>query len=392
MAEIRKRSDRRRRPWIVDFLDNTGRRHRLAAETKAEAQKLLVEKTGEAARLGPSNADREITVSEYAETWLARVQSELKYASVKAYAYCLRVHIIPAFGASRVCELNRFHVKQWLDSKRDTGLSRASIAHFRAVLSAVLSEAVEDGLLANNPALAVGRQKRRTTSVATDSIRPFSETEVAQLLDATPDHATRTLLMLLARSGLRPGEAIALQWSDLDLSNRQILVERALYDGHVDTPKSGKSRRVDMSAQLAAALSALYVQREKETLAGSWSELPAWVFLRRDGQPLKLERARHAFARAMKRAGLSGHVLYDLRHTFITTLLAKGAPLTYISRQAGHNKPTTTLSFYAHWIPNADRSFVDALDQPSLAPLAPLSEPKSQHSEGKLAETSLCTP
>ena len=54
--------------------------------------------------------------------------------------------------------------------------------------------------------------------------------------------------------------------------------------------------------------------------------------------------------------------LYDLRHTFATTLLAEGAPLTYVAAQMGHTKPTTTLLWYAHWLPRGDKHWVDALD------------------------------
>ena len=63
----------------------------------------------------------------------------------------------------------------------------------------------------------------------------------------------------------------------------------------------------------------------------------------------------------MKTAGLSGHRLYDLRHPFATTLLANGAPITYVAAQLGHSKSTTTLAWYAHWLPKNDRGYVDAL-------------------------------
>jgi integrase len=77
--------------------------------------------------------------------------------------------------------------------------------------------------------------------------------------------------MLLAPAGLRPGEAIALQWTDLDFTAREILIERNFYDGHLNTPKSGGGRRVDISRGLALDLSSLYVQREREKLEGQWT-------------------------------------------------------------------------------------------------------------------------
>ena len=59
---------------------------------------------------------------------------------------------------------------------------------------------------------------------------------------------------------------------------------------------------------------------------------------------------------------MSGHRLYDLRHTFATLLLAKGAPITYVAAQLGHAKPSTTLQWYARWLPQADAGFVHRLD------------------------------
>ena len=60
-------------------------------------------------------------------------------------------------------------------------------------------------------------------------------------------------------------------------------------------------------------------------------------------------------------AGLPRHRLYDLRHTSATHLLADGAPITYVAAQLGHRKPTTTLAFYAHWIPRGDKTYIDRL-------------------------------
>jgi integrase len=71
---------------------------------------------------------------------------------------------------------------------------------------------------------------------------------------------------LLARTGLRLGEAIGLQWGEIDVQGRFIEVRRTLSDRRVTTPKSGKSRRVDMSQQLTETFRTLLLERKKETL------------------------------------------------------------------------------------------------------------------------------
>ena len=70
-----------------------------------------------------------------------------------------------------------------------------------------------------------------------------------------------------------------------------------------------------------------------------------------------------AWRRVLKKAKLPASRLYDLRYTFATTLLAEGAPLTYVAAQMGHTTPTTTLLWYAHWRLRGDKRWVDALDR-----------------------------
>lgn len=66
----------------------------------------------------------------------------------------------------------------------------------------------------------------------------------------------------------------------------------------------------------------------------------------------------------LKAAELPNFRLYDLRHTFASLPLAQNAPITYVAAQLGHAKPTTTLQWYAHWLPTNRRTYVDALDAP----------------------------
>ncbi len=383
MADVRKRRDRKGKPWIADYLDANRRRHRIAAETKEAAQLLLAEKTKESRERGPTVGNPDITLKDYAAKWLPRIEPDLKHKSRVSYRYAFGKHIIPDLGKHKLRDLSRPLVKWFLDQKREAKLAKASISFLKSVLSSMLSEALEDGIVTRNVALSTGRKKRKATTQGqgdpTASVRPLAENEVAALLEAAPDEEYRTVFMVLVRAGLRPGEMLGLKWTDFNFTDRQILVERAIEDGHIDTPKSGRSRLVDMSQGLAAALSQLYIQREREQLQGIWGErgLPPWVFCgsEKNGEPLDIDKVRYRFHRALKKAGTSGHMLYDLRHTFASTLLAKGAPITYVAAQMGHSNANITLKHYARWIPSADRSFVDSLDileheaQPRLAPL-----------------------
>jgi integrase len=392
MADVWKRAGRKSKPWVCDYLDASGRRHRIACDSKESAQLLLAEKTKEARDTGPTIRRPEMTVAEYAELWLRELPTTVKYSTLKTYRWALSKHILPTFRRTRLRDLTPGHVRMFLSEKHQAGLAKNTVRQLRSTLSAMIGLALADGgLVTKNAAKeVVMRHPRGEGSQEVEKERVLTESEVAAVIGTARDSQERALLMTLARTGCRPGEAMALQWSDPNFTQRKLRIERAIYDGVEGTTKTGKRRYVDISQQLAAALAGLYRDREKEKLAGKWAEIPDQIFVRANGSPLTIADVRRIFDRAARRAGISGHTTYDLRHTFASLLLAKNMPLTYVSAQLGHAKPTTTLLHYSHWIGFGDQqSFVDALDEPALAPLSGTTLENVAYSRGILPETQL---
>jgi len=370
MASIRRRRRGRQDVWIVDYRDAGGRRHRLTATSRAEADDLLAEKIRESRQPGAFSADREITVRDYHDRWLRVVAHEIKPRTLMGYHHQFRLHILPALGRLRVRELHRGTIKAFLLEKRGAGLSKNSVRLIRAALSAMLSSAVDDAIIAANPALRLGlklrgQPDRLTPAERQQTIRPMAAAELAAFLEAaermTPSYAT--LFLLLGHTGLRPGEAFALRWPDIDFDAGRLQVERAWSAGRIESTKTGARRIVDLTDRLVRRLRRLQLERKFEARRRGWPEPPAWVFCTEAGTPLDESRVRKAFAKTFEAAGLPPHRVYDLRHTFASVLLARGVPLTYVSAQLGHALPTTTLQFYARWIPTKGERFIEAVDE-----------------------------
>jgi integrase len=284
MAGIWRRKRAKRDVWIVDCRDAAGVRHRLTTNTREQAEGLLADKITES-REAPTaiSADRDMTLSEYGARWLDAVATELKPRTVTSYRQLFRLHVEPALGTLKLRDIQRAHLKSLVTVKRQAGLSKNTVRLIRACLSAMLAEATDDGLLKANPAMSMSRRQGRKSADALSrserlkAIRPMSEQQLAaMLMTAREDAEYFPLLLTLARTGVRPGEAMALKWEDLNLSERVISVERAVSAGQIGTTKTGHARRVDMSQELAGALSRLYVEREKETLRRGWPEIPQW--------------------------------------------------------------------------------------------------------------------
>ena len=174
------------------------------------------------------------------------------------------------------------------------------------------------------------------------------------------------LFLTLADAGLRPGEALALRWDDVDAVGRAVRVSRAVSAGEIKATKTGGLRDVDLTARLAAALSGWQAAQEAEALVDGRDPSP-WVFPG-GTEPLDAETAARRFRAILTRAGLPRFRLYDLRHSFATHLLGDGAPITYIAAQLGHAKPSTTLQFYAHWLPRGDKAWADRLEALRVRP------------------------
>src|SRR5262249_4054248 len=146
---------------------------------------------------------------------------------------------------------------------------------FVTTLGAVLNSAVEDGILPSNPALRLGKVIRRDQGQV-EEVEVFTADEVNALI-AAADPEFRPFVLLLARTGLRLGEALALRWEDVDWAARTVLVRRSTRHGITSVPKNGKARRVDLSPQLSRALKGWQSLLEAEAaLAGQGG--PDWIF------------------------------------------------------------------------------------------------------------------
>jgi len=195
-------------------------------------------------------------------------------------------------------------------------LAESTIRSAYTILRAVLDTAVRDGALATNPA-AVVRRPRVTAKEAPH----LTSTQVADLLRAAEDTRYAPLFALLAYTGLRRGEALALQWSDVDLEKGLLRVRGTLarVQGRllVTEPKTAKSRRfVPISAPAGRLLRGIRAgQAEDRRRAGWLWQQTGFVFTTETGEPCDPRNALRALKVAATRAGLPHAGLHTLRHS-----------------------------------------------------------------------------
>jgi integrase len=310
-----------------------------------------------------------MTVEEYAADWLRLIETHLKPRTLTSYGETLRLHLLPAFGGVRVRDLQRGRIKAFLAKRLDTHKPN-SVRIMHATLRVMLNAAVDDGLIAANPADKLGRALKLVTrtKVRQETIKAMDRFQRDRFLTTAyriePWWAPLWEVQVL--SGQRPGEMYALHEDDFDLNPQHatVRVSRTLSDDgqHVDTPKGNRGRTVDLSSRAAAVIRQHIEQRKVEKLRRGWREMPTPFFCSTAGTYADPRNVRDAFARVTKAAGLPHFTPHCLRHTYASLLLVAGVDLYYVSRMLGHASIQETVDTYGRWLPANRPGVLDVLD------------------------------
>ncbi len=249
-----------------------------------------------------------------------------------------------------------------------TQRSPRTVRYLHTVLRAALRYAVRQRLIPHNPSdfATLPRTKRA-------ELRPLDAAEARRFLDATAEDRWHALFMLLLTGGLRPSEALALRWSDIEWGNGssavRVCVQRARVKDaggyRFDSCKTDRSRRtVTLPAEAAQTLKAHRARQNAEKLAiGAAYKDDGLVFASETGSSPDYRNIvdRH-FAPALTRAKLPAMRLYNLRHTAATLLMAAGTHPKIVADRLGHSTITLTMDTYSHVLPNMQRQASDALE------------------------------
>ena len=329
-----------------------------------------------------SSSEKEIPkFRDYAQNWAAvTIQATCKPSTIRDYRGILTNHVIPVFGSTNVTDINKFMVKTFLMKKINDGYASSTVTHMKNAVSGALNLAVDDEIISVNPAHKIGKIFK--TKKMGSLMDPLNKQELSILLHTFEDHFPRhyPLVLTLARTGMRLGEALGLKWGDIDFNSRFITVQRSLSKGRLSTPKNGKIRKVDMSFQLTEVLKKLKHQRKVETLRKGWKQVPEWVFVNEKGRYIHDKHWRNkVFYKALEKAKLRRVRIHDLRHTYASMLIQSGESLAYIRDQLGHHSIKVTVDIYGHLAPEGNKQAVDKLDDSDFS--APFRTPSAPQKE-----------
>ncbi len=362
---IRKKGE----SWQIQVYAGTGPdgKYRRHFETihgrKSDAQKRLNELLVSLEK-GVYTPPGRLTVAEHLHNWLeGYVKTNCSQRTLDGYQSIIETHLVPALGQFQLKHLHPQAIQSYY-GKACERLSPRTVHHHHRVLSQSLKFAVRQGYLGRNPAELVDAPSPRKKAM-----RTLIPGEVEVLFENAQDNYYYPVVYTAVSTGLRQAELLGLRWRDIDLDMLSISVSQVLYKRRgicqFKEPKTSHSRRrVAMTPKLALFLREYKAERERlYNELGKQFTLNDLVFASVEGKPIDPCVLTHAFTRMARQAGLEGVRFHDLRHTFASLMLLRGAKPKVISEALGHSSVAFTMDVYSHIIEGMQSDAMALLDE-----------------------------
>lgn len=332
-------------------------------EAEAELRRLMSD-IDRGTRVEPSQE----TTGQFIGRWLATHQQGLSPTTAQRYRFFVDGHIIPGLGAVPLQKLTALQVQEFITDRLEAGGSPKSVRDCILLLKQALAQAVDWGLLAENPAAKVRlpRVERREVTVLTPE-----QAQVA--LSALVGSYAWMPAMIAYHTGARMGETLALSWDAVNLDEKTIEIRRS-YTLHGESgpifqePKTRAGRRtVEIGDTLAMALREQRKAQAQLQLSygGAWRDEHGLVCTLADGGFIRAKNLANLFRRRTRGAGLDV-TFHVLRHTHVSLLIRAGVPINVISERVGHASPSITHDIYAHLLPGMGRDAADRFEELSV--------------------------
>lgn len=364
MAFYRKRGTKWE--YRISFVDRrTGKQKEKSKggfSTKKEAQIAAAEEESKINYFGfAENGDER--VDKYFEDWL----EIYKRPNVKPITYTLqernvRLNILPRWGSYRLKDISRNEYQKWVNELRGH-YREGTVRRIHSIFSSAMNDAVHEfNILRDNP---IQKIKIPKDTEKKEKVSFFTKEQLDLFLEAAKpikgakyQHSIQYLAVftLMARSGIRIGEALALTWDDLNLDEKTLTVNKTLVyplnsTPYISTPKSKKSDRVIKLDEATVKLMKKHRVNQKEVYLRYTNYIPTTeniVFHQQDGRWLRTNVVREYFKEVCKRSSLPILSPHALRHTHAVHLLEAGANLKYVSERLGHASVKITADTYLH--------------------------------------------
>lgn len=388
MASIQKRGERSFLLVVEAGYDAKGKRKRRTKTIRIDDDKLLktTKKLRDFLELELAKFQMEVEsgdfivpektlLSDFVKLWENKYAvKELSETVLPTHLSHIKNHILPALGNMRIDKITPIHIIDMLDNmkradKKDKPISIRTKQDVYLTMRNIMQRAVEWKLIKENPAIV---NKPKDPNKIDEEVNVYDEKEVEALFIAVQDQPFhwRVFLTLSLAAGLRRSENLALEWSNIDLDEGTIKIQKAITRGrngaNLKGTKSKKSKRtIYLPDSVVEELKEykVYWDVQKKNAGDKWIENEhEWLFCNIDGTHFYPTSPTTWWRRFLKKVGIRHIRLHDLRHTSATLLINQGVHAKVISERLGHSNFSFTMNTYGHAIKKADKDAASKLD------------------------------
>lgn len=321
--------------WYIDYYFKGRRKRKKVGRSKKLALQVLEDVHTKITRgeyLGVYE-EKKIPFDEYAEQYLNYSKANKAWSTYQRRDRINIRHLVSMFGSKYLFEITPQMIEKY-KAMRLEEVAPASVNRELACLKHMYTKAIEWRLVKTNPAKSVKLLKE-----SPGRLRYLKAEEVETLLGVCPDHI-RPIVVTALNTGMRKAEILNLKWSQVDLKNRKITVNRT---------KNNESRVIPINQTLYQELSMLLKRSNGE-----------YVFSNKDGIPFT--DIKKGFSAALKKAKIKDFRFHDLRHTFGSHLVMQRVDIKTVQQVMGHKEIKMTMR-YSHLSPEYVQEAIERLDK-----------------------------
>jgi integrase len=271
----------------------------------------------------------------FAKKYLASKDSLKTYDQV---SNIVSNQLLPIFSKRDVTSIKRYEINEFADSKITQKVTPKRVKILTNTIAAILDIAIEYEVITDNIAKGIKLPKH-----VKKDLEPFTQKEVNLILSNANSVWFRTFLAISFYTGIRTGEALALNWNDINLNDGFISITKGLRNGKIDTPKTKSSvREVPIFDELEKIL------KEYRSISKS---IPLFLNPHTGNMFYKSAKLTQFWKELLTKCNIEYRILYSTRHTFITTMLKSAQfNMLEIAQMAGHSNTEMIVRNYAKFI------------------------------------------
>jgi len=341
--------------------DGKPNRKTVYGKTRKEVQDKLVKLLNEV-NMGTYIEPTKITLAQWLQEWLDKYKKvKIKPSTYELYESLIKIIINPELGNIPLKDLRPIQIQSFYNKLyEEEKYSSSTVRKIHVVLRGALDQAVKNRLILENVTLHVELPRPDTKKV-----KVFTLEEQRKFEECAKNYKYYAAYIVMLDTGLREGELLALEWDDIDFTNKYVSVNKTLI--WVKDKNTGKYTQIvqystktkSSHRKVPLTQRSLKLLKELKLKQASKSKI---IFCTSSGTHILKRNFLRTFHTILKRIGIPKCGVHSLRHTFATRLFENNVPPKTISKLLGHSSVSTTLNIYTHVLPSVEQDAIKVLD------------------------------